>query len=334
MRPLDHMAFEKKEDEPGYSILRIRSLSPKPLVAIKEESPSRVVSGVMTRNEVKMELAHLSSVFIEELWNDFLQWRKDNPVGLGHYTSSGLFRSFTEIDKSKFIYKIEGLDANHVLENLVSHSRDIFVYLAKNLIRRKKEDLVDFDNLTAEQKINLRIFKRYQDVLRLGQSIVSGMDGNPVEEPDRHLLGGVFTSIEIITDFFGILENLFIRQYGHKPDKEELHKLLLSSKPIILAIAQTDVQTFDIIMDKLYRGRGSRSHMDDNFFLIERNGVFSLEVKKEILDEIEREIKNKENNLIHTGCPALYVKSKNKRNVISEIHDFYAKLFEEYYFAK
>jgi len=143
----------------------------------------------------------------------------------------------------------------------------------------------------------------------------------------------------VISNFLRILPEVYTREYGRAPSKQEMKKLVQSALPLILSIAQLDVNTFGAVIHSISPKMdtaallSNRSHyFNPNVFMVIREkDKLSLEVRPECLDEIEDLIKDYENTAIHTGCPALFVKGQDGKNVISEFYNWISKLYEKFY---
>jgi hypothetical protein len=56
-----------------------------------------------------------------------------------------------------------------------------------------------------------------------------------------------------------------------------------------------------------------------------------LEIKPSTLDQIEKEMTAEPDKSLYTGCPALVAEGTEGKNVVSEMYDWLAKLYEELY---
>lgn len=331
---------------PGYTIARIKGFTPTPCIAMREiQSKIKlntqgdvVPQQGMTEAEIIMETAGLSSMFIPQVWKKIQDWTIAHPPGLA------IPRRFPEDEKLIPLSKEELMDIlksenfSDTFRIFFEYTEWVFSQLAKRWEKEQEEKLQQTEPEDEQKRRGLVVYRRYKEVLGYGMSNVVRENGASETLPGRHILGGLTTGLQMIFQSFKILTELYQQSHNRQlPTKEELKKLVRSAKPLLLAIAQSDVQTLSLIQEEISKPEIKRSlyiafrnpDFDPSKFLIlqEGSGLF-LEIRPEVLEKIEERLKTMEHDDFHTGCPALFAEG---RSAINELYDWAAKLCEEFY---
>lgn len=338
----------KKSLSFGYSVARIKGFTPDPRISVRDLVANQDLANKKDLGEeaienvsakIKLETAALSSMFIPQVWQKVHKWISENPPGIA-----------VPIRNSKVLQPmpVEGFnnlarhaDSNQSLNLIRKHTELILLVLAKEWEAEQEEKLRQIDSADPKDIRMIEAYRRYKKMLGRGVSnVVDQKTQEPTESTGDHIIGGLATGRAMIFQSFGVLEEVFLRQYGRRPTAEELKKLIQGTKSLILAIAQTDLQTFSELEDEITKPKDARlSYMDNGFdpekFSISAQGSnFCLEIKPEILDKVEKRLVTRGHDPLHTGCPALFTKGEEGKNVITELHDWFSKLYEEFYINK
>lgn len=331
----------------GSTALRIKSFTPNERVPLQEtDAPFTVHPESKSATErIKQETIQISFYFIPEVWESIKQWVAENPPGFMVHDPKNP-QQVVPVTREEFLEKTRNSDGHYVLDMINEYTRHISRNRAFVWKEKQEEKLSHSETLSPEERGRVKVYERYKGVLSMGKSNVRNEKSGKSEIlPDRHLDGGFSTGRTVILSSFGVLEPVFVRQFGRKPTPEEHKKLLIGIKSIALAIAQSHVLVSSLVLDK------SRGEIDpeevhspdqmerfdpDKFSLSMKGDSFGLEIQPHVLDAVEDMIKKiragvGEYNTMHMGCPALFVKGSDGKNIIVEQYDWYAKLFEEFY---
>lgn len=331
MKIENNPSTKKEQDQHiGYTRDAIMKMTPHPLAPLEDahvhDGAETLDSITMSRDQIKFETAALASIFIEEAWSHVSDWVRENPAGVGK-EAVGFVKP---IAVEEFKRKCKDSDPRVVVALIGEYTKDVFMQGVYDWRHSREMDLKNQDSLDPKEKQKLAAYLRYKKILSFGLSNVSNRDHDPVEDVVEHMLGGIGTARNVVLDCLGVLENVFVSKFQRNPTKQEMERLILGAKTLVLSLAQTDVQTFGYIMDSLEYS--SQRHLTSaNFTIAERGHNLSLEIKKEKLDKMQESLARIPNKMVRTGCPALFAKGENGRNVVSEMYDYFAKLFEEFY---
>jgi len=202
-----------------------------------------------------------------------------------------------------------------------------------------------FNNLTKEwmNEQNTEqdaLYRRYVQVLWQGMSNVTDLEkGTPVINPGDHIGGGFRTARFMNWRLIKILPEIFEQQHGREPTNTELMSLLSGTKPLVIALANCDALAMNVIEANLEDDHKRDEYtlprsndFDPNYFWVSKKGdKYYLEIKPEILDKVARIIKTKERDIFRTGCPALLTEGVEGQNMVSELFDWFARLYKEFY---
>ncbi len=335
----------------GYTMARIKKLAGKPFDVRKHalshshhpESTIEPGSANLEMSEgeiLKIEITHLTSLFVCEVWKKIHKWIKTHPPGIATLERYATTLSPISREELADILKyLEPAKAVDLLADCTGKISEILVpewYVDQEKVLKEKEDVVE-----EEEKI-WAAYRRYKKILTLGTANVKERDkGKRIESVDKHLWGGFVTAEGVIWRCFKILPEVFEEQYGRPITKEELKTLVTGTHPLVLAIASTSVNVLTATQLELVESTNNNNRIKDirdrdfkpSKFSISKNGNnLYLEIKPDILDKIEKRVQDSQNaNFLHTGCPALFAEGVEGKNVVSELFTWFAEVYEEFF---
>ncbi len=319
----------------GYTVNRIKKLSPVEITDIRTVEPKYTeslntgseIAEEKSREEkeleIRLEVAKLASFFISQIWKKITQFLKDP-------------RSDT--DASKFVLK-KSYNPETVAQTIDTYVRGVTGAFIENWYEEQEKKSIQPEPTESEEKRNWKIYARYKKMLSMGiNNVVTTENNTPIISANKHIEGGIATANYISLRFLAVLPKVYEQQYKHSPTREDLLKLSKGVKPLILAMSAVDVSTLSSIHNELSLVKrfiqvpGFFNGFNPNkFWISEQGGNLYLELKPEVLDEIEKNVNATEHGFIRTGCPALISEGAEGGKVISEMYDWLEKLYKKYY---
>lgn len=323
---------------PGYTVARVKKFTPGKRINIRksdEVEPSEINSLEARQAAIKKETVALTSMFLPEVWQKIHEWINKHPPGLASFLPSTYGLVFEPIDEVKG--KTEHADSRKVVDILNMHTSLVFQEFIRSWQLEQEEKLSQPNPALEERR--KKAYERYKKILELGISGVNNKrSGKGITSIEEHFIGGFNTARFMIWRLFKILPEVYEKQYGKPPGKTELVKLVRGIRPLVLVIAQSDRPTLSSIELELSEPTADESIIPQqadfnpkNFLILKQGENFYLEIKSEVLDETETLIRRLGNDPLRTGCPALLAEGAKGKNVVSEMYDWFAKLYEEFY---
>ncbi len=341
---------------PGYTIARIKKFSPhkradvggqvKAYQDFKNSGAEVDASGIdqMDKDKIKRETVGLSLEASSQIWKKIYHWVGEHPPGI-IYPINDAKDSLHPISPEDLSHALESEDSVQVVKVLDRHTVGIIRHQIHSWVNEQEARLLQPEPTQGEERKKYKIYERYKKVLLLGMSNVHD-EGTlkPATSPELHIGGGFITARKIIWGVLGILPHVFKRQYGRSPTKNELLNLVRLARPLVFAISMTDVYVLGDIqeilgqiqtVDETQRSSLKMTLDPSKFCILKEGDNLSLEIKSSALDAIDKLLetprKNREKPTSRTGCPAAAAAGADGKNVVSELYDWFAKLYEEFY---
>ncbi len=265
----------------------------------------------------KIETAALVSLSAEDVWPRINRVIEEDQTDL-------------KIDEQKLTKEPNLSRASVIKSSVVEFLRRRIInsLMGWNIEKENIDNGPESDLESPEDKRKRKIYGRYKELLLLGLSnVVDAETRLPTVEPFRHLGGGFETAMIVISDIIDLLPRVFKKQFGRNPTDDEFKKLCQGAKPLVLIIAKGDTNLLDSFFTT-FLGSYKSDFNENDFFLAQRGAEFILEINTEKLDILEDSFTLKPVDFFRTGCPALVSGGTKGKNVISEIYDWYVKLYD------
>lgn len=291
---------------------------------VEEEITTGGQSEAHGRAHEKAEKMALLAILIEDVWETIANSLKDQPENLSSYT--------------------DFLDEEEIQENLLGFQNDPqkilgFLHNAsyQTIVRafdewhRKMWDIYTKTQAGIINPTGLReiAYSRYMNLSFGG------------ENSDRRVLHGFNTAFFNCWGVLGILPNVYREQFGREMPPEEFDRLAQNSLQLIYALAGSHIDVFIGLEDNIHKKPTKITYDTENlipepskfYFRSDKSGNLYLELKEGVLQSSSPKNRSGEAGLTgpQTGCPAIFSKGVDQRNVIAELFEWLRCLAKKYY---
>lgn len=243
------------------------------------------------------------------------------------------------ISMEKVKDEMQNCTPQQAIKILDEHILNIFIKLTIKWQDEQNIKLLQPEPTDGEERKMWKAYKRYGEILALGESGVSRLGHHSVKLVYLQILGGFNTARHVVWQSLGVLPEVYkLENNGQNPTKVELANFIEGVKPFILTTAHSDVQTLNVIEMQL--GKSISVDFNDlltqefdpkKFWISKQRNNLYLEIKPEVLDEVQNILSYVGNDAFRTGCPALVADGVDGKNVVVEMYDLFARLYKELY---
>lgn len=308
--------------------------------AVKSGEVSHPVLESLSKvDQQKIEVNAIATVLIRDIWEELSGSLQLHAPGLGQKRFIEGVPRLVWVEAAEVEAEMAQAETSaQAISILSKYTRQVPGWHVKEWFERHMTRL----NELPEEELTYvdRAFRRYNSLLPTLDRV-----DNDEPSPRSHLMAndilsnGLEAGQEVTFATLSCIPELYFRQFGQRPNGEEVRAIAQASQSFVLLLATSQLGIFNILSGALLNRTAPEFDLD-KLELEEKNGTLRLGVKKECLEAALREIEainggigpsKREASLdsVRTGCPAMAADGKN---VIVELYQWYMRVADQFYF--